>query len=170
MNEDFEDAIATSHVQDAYLGKHALQLMMRTSEQMQVVYGQRGLEFPIEASSTLHFLMLQDGSSLVEVAKGLDLQHQLVAQRVKKLIALGLVEKQPDPVDARRTALVLTANGRDQARALVACMEDTAVIYRDLFREIGCDLTAALGDALSAIRTKPLTERFAEKFAREDAR
>lgn len=160
--------IEHSHVRDAYLGKYALQLMSETSAQMGSVYAARGLDFPIEVSSTLHFLLKNESASLSDVARGLGLQHQLVGQRLKKLFALGFAEKQPDPHDARRHHLVLTEKGRAQAEQLVACMEDTAGVYRALFAEIGCDLTEVFADVLTAIRTKPLHARFEQKNAEEE--
>lgn len=164
------DFIAHSHVADAYLGKLASQLTAVTSEQMQAIYAQRGLMIPVLVSSVLHYVFKHDGASLAEISRGLGLQHQLVAQRVKKLQALGLLEKQPDPTDGRRTQYSLTEAGRAQARLLVVCMEDTAVVYRALFKEIGCDLIAALSAAIDAVRSKPLTVRFSEQFVTQEAR
>jgi len=162
------DFIADSHVEDAYLGKHALRLTAATSEQMQVVYSQRGIDIPLEVSSVLHYLYKNDGASLANCSKALAIKHQLCAQRVSKLMKLGLVRKQPDPEDARRTQLVLTKDGLSQAELLVSCMEDTAEIYRDLFKEIECDLTEAIGSALAAIQRKTLSDRFAQKFSRQE--
>ncbi len=159
------DFIAHSHVQDAYLGKLASQLTSVTSEQMQEIYALRGLVIPVLVSSVLHYVFKHELASLSDIARALGLQHQLVAQRVKKLQSLDLIEKQPDPDDARRTQYSLTEAGREQAQLLVECMEDTAVVYRALFKEIDCDLIAALSAAIDAVREKPLTVRFADEFA-----
>ncbi len=163
------DFIAHSHVQDAYLGKLASQLTTVTSEQMQTIYANRGLTIPVLVSSVLHFISKHEDSSLADIARGLGLQHQLVAQRIKKLQALDLVVKDPDPLDARRTQYTLTHSGRDQAALLIKCMEDTAVVYRALFAEIECDLINALTAAIDAVKARPLPARFAEEFAGKDA-
>ena len=163
-----KEFIKSGDLADAYLGKHALELTARTSEQMQRVYDSRGLNFPIEVSSVLHFLNANDGASVTEIAAGLDIPHQLAAQRIRKLLAFALVEKSQDPHDARRTALNLTRKGREASEGLIACMEDTAVIYRELFAEIGCDLTAALGRAINAIEQRSLIERFEARFSKEE--
>lgn len=163
------DFIGHSHVQDAYLGKLASQLTAITSEQMQAIYRERGIEFPVLVSSTLHYVFKNQGASLSDIARGLGLPHQLVAQRVKKLQASHLVEKRADPDDARRTQYGLTDAGAVQACLLVECMEDTAVVYRALFKEIDCDLIAALSSAIEAVRAKPLTVRFAEEFTPQEA-
>ena len=79
------DFIAHSHVQDAYLGKLASQLTAVTSEQMQVIYAERGLAIPVLVSSVLHYVFKHEDASLSDIARALGLQHQLVAQRIKKL-------------------------------------------------------------------------------------
>lgn len=162
------DFIADSHVEDAYLGKHALRLTALTSEQMQDVYAQRGIEFPIEVSSVMHYLLKNPDAAQSEMSKALAIPHQLSAQRVTKLLSLGLGTKRADPLDARRSLLNLTEKGHQQALLLVSCMEDTALIYRELFQEIGCDLTGAIADAIAAIETTPLSQRFAKRFAEKE--
>ncbi|MDJ0643917.1 MAG: helix-turn-helix domain-containing protein [Erythrobacter sp.] len=147
---------------DAYLGKHAYDLMVQTSDQMEVVYAQRGLLIPLQVSSVLHFLAAHDGSSMADIGAALNLPHQLVAQRVSKLLSLGLVERRPATDDRRRIELYLTDSGQEQGRLLVDCMAETAKVYRSLFEEIGCNLVSALLAASNRLESKPLAERFEE--------
>ena len=158
-----------STLQSAYLGKHAQDLLMKTSEQIGFVYRERGLTIPVLVSSTLHFLSTKPNASLADVARALDLAHQHVTQRVEKLIAMGLVEKTPDAVDRRRSNLNLTRRGRKEARLLAQCMEDTATVYEELYAEIECDLARALRKAIDAIERRPLWDRMADKNSDEKA-
>jgi len=158
-----------STLQSAYLGKHAQDLLMKTSEQIGYVYRDRGLTIPVLVSSTLHFLSTQKNASLADVARALDLAHQHVTQRVEKLITMGLVEKTPDAVDRRRSNLNLTKRGRKEARLLKQCMEDTAAAYEELYTEIECDLARALRQAIEAIERRPLWERLAPATTNEKA-
>jgi len=151
-------------LQNAYLGKFAQDLMFQTSEQMDVVYRSRGITIPVLLSSTLHFLAENKGASVADVSKGLGLQHQLVAQRIQKLLDMRLISKRKDRSDRRRTEYHLTSSGQEQADRLIACMTDTAVIYEELFAEIECDLVKALSKASSAIQGKSLSQRFDEIF------
>jgi len=155
-------------IRKAYLGKHAQNLVIRSSEQVQLVYQQRGITIPVGVSSVLQFLSQNNGSSLTDISKALKLPHQLVAQRTEKLSKLGLIQKHPDPKDKRRSEFQLTERGREQARRLIKCMEDTALVYGDLYDEIGCDLAQALLDAIKALERKPLTVRFMEKFENQE--
>jgi len=156
--------ISSSPFARAYLGKHAHDLMLKTSDQMGQVYEQRGIAVPMVASSVAHFLAENDRASLSDVARGLDIPHQLAAQRVQKLLDLGLVNKQHDPADARKSAYSLTVAGRHQANLLAECMAGTVEVYEDIYAEIGCDLAAALVEGMKCIERKTLAERFAEKF------
>lgn len=160
--------LSSGPFRDAYLGKHAYSLVMQTSAQMEDVYEARGLTIPLRVSSVLHFLAANEGAAMADIAASLDLPHQLVAQRVAKLLDSGLVERRRATDDARRVELYLTEAGRDQAARLVECMRDTADVYRDLFAEIDCHLVETLLKAASALEAKPLAVRFSEKFVTQE--
>lgn len=149
---------------NAYLGKFAQDFLMKSSEQMKQVYHDRGIAIPVLLSSVLHFLAENEGASIADVSKGLNLQHQHVAQRVQKLLALELVTKHEDINDRRRTEYHLTGKGKGEARRLIQCMKDTAQIYEELFAEIECDLIAGLRAAIGSIEARPLTQRFNQAF------
>ncbi|MFB9375239.1 MarR family winged helix-turn-helix transcriptional regulator [Algimonas porphyrae] len=154
-------AFLTDHTtKQAYLGKAAHDLVRLTSDQVADIYDRRQIIIPVELSSTLHSLSLKSGSSLTEIASTLGLPHQLVAQRVRKLISLGLLERRPDATDGRRFELHLTDYGHDQADRLRVCMRDMSRVYEGLYEEIGCDLPAILGAAMKAIRDHSLVDRF----------
>jgi DNA-binding MarR family transcriptional regulator len=148
----------------AFLGKHAQDLVIKTSDQIKIVYQERGLVIPIVVSSTLLLIARNQGASLADISKALELPHQLVAQRVEKLLKLELIEKRADPDDKRRSEFRVTKSGTAQAKILEECMADTAQIYGDLYEEIGCDLPKVLLATLEALDRKSLQTRFAEKF------
>lgn len=149
---------------NAYLGKHALALVMQTSTQMEIVYQLRGLIIPLQVSSVLQYLAGNDGSATADIARQLKIPHQLVAQRAKVLLDLDLIERRKASDDARRVELFLTESGRQQASLLMDCMLDTASIYEELFAEIGVDLIDALLTAAQHLEARSLRQRFAEKF------
>lgn len=166
MPAEFEHS---EFMRKAYLGKLASELILVASEQVERIYRQRGLTVPVETSSVLHFIGDNPGSTSAQICRALDLPHQLVGQRLKKLDKHGCLTRQGDPEDARRTLLELTPHGQDQHRRLVQTMADTAVVYSDLYREIGCELPDVLAKAIEALRQKPLSRRFAETFHDEEA-
>ncbi|MEM8547086.1 MAG: MarR family transcriptional regulator [Pseudomonadota bacterium] len=148
----------------AFLGKAAQDLLTLSSAQVAVVYEQRGLDIPVEVSSTLLFLNQHERSVLTDVATALDIPHQLAAQRVAKLGRRGLIAREKDSEDRRRAYLTLTPAGRAQAQVLEQCMADMAVIYDELYREIDCDLPTKLLQAIDSLKRCDLATRFAETF------
>ena len=146
----------------AYLGKHCFDLLTLSSEQASEVYAQRGLLIPLEVSSTLEYIHRRKSLSVADLSKALRLKHQLVTQRVEKLVKAGLVKRKPDPNDNRRYILQLNKKGREQADLLQQCMKDIASIYEQMFEEIGCDLSDKLPAATAALQSKSIAERLAE--------
>lgn len=153
----------------AYLGKHAQNLILTSSNQAQSVYQERGIIIPVSASSVLQFLCQNEGASLADISRALEIPHQLVAQRIEKLIKLALLKKEPDPSDKRRSGFFLTNHGTDQARRLIVCMVDMAAVYDDLYDEIGCDLAQVLLNAIKALEGNSLASRFSSKFPQKEA-
>ena len=160
--------VNSENIRKAYLGKHAQDLILKSSQQVLEVYQHRGIIIPVVVSSTMQFLNRQDGASLADIARALSLPHQLVAQRIDKLRKLDLVEGRADKTDRRRTEYHLNDEGRDQAQRLRQCMEDMAHIYGDLYKEIECDLAQKLLDGIQALERTPLLKRFEEKFPQNE--
>ncbi|MEO0613757.1 MAG: MarR family transcriptional regulator [Pseudomonadota bacterium] len=148
----------------AFLGKSALDLCQLSSEQVQEIYDQRGIDIPVLVSSTLLYLHRFGAMTLADIARALMQPHQLIAQRIDKLTRLKLVRRKADPRDGRRFELHLTKKGREQAARLSDCMDDMAIVYGALYREIECDLPQKLNDACDALAEKPLSVRFEEMF------
>ena len=149
---------------NAFLGKAAQDLLHLSSEQVAVIYARRGLVVPVEVSSTLLYLSRHENAVLTDISTALDIPHQLAAQRVAKLHKLKLLEKRPDPGDRRRAYLQLTRAGREQAQRLDRCMTDMATVYKQLYKEIDCDLPAKLNQAIEALKHRDLAARFDDSF------
>ncbi|MDP9994014.1 DNA-binding MarR family transcriptional regulator [Variovorax boronicumulans] len=74
------------------------------------------------------------GLSVSEVAARLHVSNTFVTAEIKKLIALDLVDKMPDPADGRRVLLRLTPQGEERVRAL----EPELLFVNDhLFQRLG---------------------------------
>lgn len=150
----------------AFLGKAATELIYVSSKQVLEVYQQRGIVISVEVSSTLLFLYNNKNTTLTDIALDLNLPHQLIAKRVKKLLKLNLIKKQTDTKDKRRTFIKLTSEGKKQSILLQKCMNDMAIVYQELYQEIGCDLPKFLECAINALNKKTIIERFESKFTR----
>lgn len=145
---------------NAYLGKRLQDLLTLAHSQMKEVYEAHGLVIPVEGSSTFHLIAPGAAVSLTEIAATLGQSHQLIAQRVGKLLALELAEKRADPKDGRRSEYTLTQEGEEQWHRLDALMQTTAKVNHSLFDEIGCDLVEGLDRALNALAKEDYQSRF----------
>lgn len=152
----------TEITRTAYLGKHAQNLIFKTLEQEAEIYEMRGIVFPVRASSTIEMINRKPGISLSEIGRALGFPHQLVAQRIKILSQMSLIEKRADPKDRRRSGFYLTRIGKKQAMLLQCCVEDISQVYAELYEEIGCDLPAKLILAIKALENQPIIQRLEE--------
>jgi DNA-binding MarR family transcriptional regulator len=127
---------------------------------MQIVYRDRGLDIPVKGSSTLQALRPDTKLSLSDLARILNQPHQLVAQRIKKLLASGLAEASPDPNDGRRTEYRLTEEGSSQWQILNEIMSEAGAVNQQLFDEIEVDLITSLDAAIDHLTDFGLHQRF----------
>jgi len=88
-----------------------------------------------------------DGLTASELGQALGITKQAAGQMVDELLRLGYVRREPDPADARRKRVVLTARGLD-------ALARSAEVFEELCREWATRLPAgmALDDLLGALR------------------
>ncbi|HEV7689857.1 MAG TPA: MarR family transcriptional regulator [Hyphomonadaceae bacterium] len=108
--------------------------------------------------------------SAADIAKALNQPHQLVTQRIDLLLEIGVIARADDRADARRKLLKLTPKGKVQLELLIVRLGQAEQIYAQLFDEIGCDLAAAVTDAITALERKPLIERGRAEMAKKKPR
>jgi len=154
-----ESNITNPAFNKAYLGKRLQDLMDLTHAQMLLVYQARGLDIPVEGSSTLQALGPNKSLSLSDLANNLTQPHQLVAQRLNKLLKRRLITKAPDPSDKRRFEYSLTPAGKEQWALLDQIMVDAGEANQALFDEIGVDLIVALENATTTLKVRGLHQR-----------
>ena len=90
-------------------------------------------------------LLGPDGTSQVEVARGLGITRQSAHTLLGQLEALGIVERRPDPTDGRSSIVLLTRRGRALAADAGRILGD---LEGELARRLGADHVEALGAAL----------------------
>lgn len=144
----------------AFTGKMALDFAFLIAAQAEEVYKRKGICFPVTVSSTLLYLSRVNAASLLEISTALNHQHQLVAQRIKILLKLALIEASADPMDKRRTLYRLTKEGKHQGEILQDYCKEAADVFVDLSSEVGVNLLETLHQASVALQRNPLLERF----------
>lgn len=151
---DFVDSLGP-----AFLGLQLYHVLKRIDVQGDSSLESSGLPVPSRLASSLMVLRNQAPLSLVDIARLLDMPHQLAAQRVKLLKTLRLIEERPDPDDGRRVLLSLNKRGREQAEAVLKLGDQVAGIYQDIFDEIGVDVFDALVRFREALDRQSLQSR-----------
>ncbi len=120
-----------------------------------------GLSLPSQAVSSLLLIGDHGQISAADMAQQLKQPHQLVTQRVDKLMALGLVARFDDPADGRRKILGLTRKGKKELRMLEVCLRDAEQRFQRLYEQIECDLSSITIRAIKALSSQPIADQLA---------
>ncbi|MEM7278268.1 MAG: MarR family transcriptional regulator [Pseudomonadota bacterium] len=147
--------------QGAFLGHLLQRLVDLINTQGDELLAAAGLSLPSRAVSSLLLLGDQGQISAADMAQQLNQPHQLVTQRVDKLMALGLVARFDDPSDGRRKILGLTRKGKKELRMLEGCLHDAERRFQRLYEQIECDLSAITIRAMKALSLNPVADRTA---------
>jgi len=134
-------------------------LMDRLSEQVDAALASHGLAITVMQAGCVQALYHAGPASLAWLATELGISHQLVSHRINGLVRQGYVETGPDPKDARKRLVALTAQGREQAERLQPFLDGLDRAYADLFAELGVDLNKAVGSATECLAARPIPAR-----------
>ena len=126
---------------------------------------QKGIVTPTTAISTIYFLDKNSKVTLADLAKALDVTHQMVTQRIQTLEKLGLVYRQANPEDKRAKTLHLTELGAEEAIKLKPFTKQVSAAFDSLNEQLGCDLMAKIREAELALIEKPMSKRIEEEGA-----
>ncbi|WP_462152242.1 hypothetical protein [Pseudoalteromonas xiamenensis] len=146
----------------SFMPKQAFDFVSLIEKQAGVVFQWMGLIIPVITASTLTLIAEKKSISLLEIARGLGIPHQLAAQRVKTLLKLNIIVGDKDESDKRRTNYQLTPLGEQQNHLLINYLFHADRVFSALTEEIGVDLMAALKAANQSFEERPLTERISE--------
>lgn len=141
-----------------YLGRAVERLSILIEEQSQSVFDTMGIVIPVRSCSLMTVLATLGAASATDLARELGHSHQLVIQKLPKLIRLGLVQQRNDDDDARRRIFELTDEGLQQLRKFEDCTSLIRDAYVGLFAEVG-DVRQFVDRAINALNERPLDKR-----------
>jgi DNA-binding MarR family transcriptional regulator len=98
----------------------------------------------------IELLSEEDGLTVGEIAERIGIEVPTVVRTVQRMEANGLVAKQRDPRDRRRSSIVLTERGRAVEPAVRAALRD---IERTAMRGLSAAEREQLLDLLTRVRT-----------------
>lgn len=143
----------------AFTPKAALDFAFLIEKQAESVYKKLGIHFPVITSSTVHHIGTAKEASLVEIARALEISHQLTSQRVKTLIDLDIIEANKDSQDKRRTVYSLTRSGKRQFTKLCDYLDKAEAVFVELNQELEVDFLELLKRAKLAFLERTIYQR-----------
>jgi DNA-binding MarR family transcriptional regulator len=104
--------------------------------------------------------------TIAELARGLDLTHSALSQKVAVMRGKGWLITEPGP-DARSKKVRLTAKAEQVADKLAAEWNATETALAELETQLPYPLTRVAADVRQALASKSFGERIAEQLARD---
>lgn len=142
----------------AFLGRTVERLSVLIAEQSKTVFEERGIVIPVRSCSLMTVLAKLGAASASDLARDLGHSHQLVMQKIPKLISLGLIHGRDDDYDARRRLFQLTDKGIEQFAKFEQCTVLLRAAYARLFAEVG-DVKDLIERTAVALDECPLRDR-----------
>lgn len=141
-----------------FLGRLSEQLSDLIEQQSAQVFKRAGLVIPVKSSSLMGAIAMLGPVSVADLGRALDRSHQLVQQKIPKLLTLGLVARQPDPDDQRITLIEITDRGREQLALLDSLDGAFERAYAEMEQDAG-PVFDGIKRAIKSLKARPLIER-----------
>jgi DNA-binding MarR family transcriptional regulator len=142
----------------AFLGRISEQLSELIEQQSAEVFKRAGLVLPVKSSSLLGAIARLGPVSVSELVRALDRSHQLIQQKMPKLVTLGLVTRRPDPDDQRIILIEITDRGREQLALLDKLAPAFDRAYSEMEEDAG-PVFDGIRRAINALKARPLIDR-----------
>ena len=152
------DADAPDFESTIFLGRLADRLSVIIEDQTSELFDRHGIAIPVRSCSLIEAIAKLGAASTADLSHVLGQSHQLIAQKIPKLLKLRLISQSKDSRDARRKVFRVTKKGEDQLHALAACSVLLDRVYTELFAEVG-DVATVIRRANKSLAHKSIVER-----------
>lgn len=141
-----------------FLGRLSEQLSDLIEQQSAEVFKRAGIVIPVKSSSLLGAIAALGPVSVADLVRALDRSHQLIQQKLPKLLTLGLISRRPDPDDQRVILIEVTDKGREQLALLDRVASEFDRAYAEIEEDAG-PVFQSIGRAIEALKSRPLIDR-----------
>ena len=143
----------------AFLGRHLENLSQLIENQSKEVFQRAGILVPVKSCKAFMTIGDQGGISSADIAREIQISHQLLKQKLTTLVKRSLVHSQEDPLDKRKRLLTLTVEGEKQYSTLQRLLPRFEQAYKVLYEDVGFDLIEQLELVQNELLHNPLYER-----------
>lgn len=144
-----------------FLGRLSEQLSELIEQQSAEVFKRAGLVIPVKSSSLLGAIATLGPVSVSDLVRALNRSHQLIQQKIPKLVTLGLVTRRPAPDDQRIILIEITDKGREQLALLDGLAQAFDRAYAEMEEDAG-PVFDAIKRAINALKSRPLIDRIGD--------
>ena len=141
-----------------FLGRLSEQLSDLIEQQSAEVFKRAGLVMPVKSASLLRAIATLGPVSVSDLVRALDRSHQLIQQKMPKLVTLGLVTRRPDPADQRIILIEITDTGREQLALLDGLAPAFERAYAEMEQDAG-PVFDGIRRAIDALKARALVDR-----------
>ncbi|EGF94961.1 MarR family [Brevundimonas diminuta] len=141
-----------------FLGRLSEQLSELIEQQSAEVFKRAGIVIPVKSSSLLGAIATLGPVSVADLVRALDRSHQLIQQKIPKLLALDLVSRRPDPNDLRINLIEITDRGREQLALLDGLTPEFERAYAEMEQEAG-PVFDTVARAIRSLKARSLNDR-----------
>jgi DNA-binding MarR family transcriptional regulator len=141
-----------------FLGRLSEQLSELIEQQSAEVFKRAGIVIPVKSSSLLGAIATLGPVSVADLVRALDRSHQLIQQKMPKLLTLGLVSRRPDPDDQRVNLIEITDKGREQLALLDGLDSQFERAYAEMEEDAG-PVIEGIKRAIISLKSRPLIDR-----------
>ncbi|WP_369196747.1 MarR family winged helix-turn-helix transcriptional regulator [Streptomyces djakartensis] len=139
--------------------RHVLELL---DGDVAEVYAEQGVpEYRPRFSPAVRALVAEGPLPVRDLAAAMGVTHSAASQTAAQMARAGLVTHTPDPSDARRRLVALTAKARALLPRIEAEWEATRAAMAELDAELSVPLARVLAETVEAVTRRPFRERIA---------
>ncbi|MGE7776113.1 MarR family winged helix-turn-helix transcriptional regulator [Chitinophaga sp. NPDC101104] len=139
----------------------------RLSQDVSRIYKESSLDFEARWFLILELLSRKKTMSITEISDALQISHPAVVQLADQMLEHGLMKASPDPRDARRRLLSLSASGKNMYKRIGPMLQVIREENRKWLLQSSGDLLRILGELENALDDKSMYQRIREGLSRE---
>ena len=146
-------------LEELALASRLKRLSDRLMKDMAEIYREANADFQPRWFTVFMALDREDGQTITEIARQLNISHTAVNKIVTDMDRHGLVARKKDPADERRLRVSLTRKGRNTRRELDELWKGVKRANAELLDEAGVDLLGDIRKVENALDNRDMGNR-----------